>query len=310
MTRTFTERGAFIVGLRVTDSDGATTTVRRTFNVGSQQPVAAFTVSDETPDPNQDVTLTAAPTDPDGDAITSLAWDLDDDGAFDDGTSATAHVSFPSGGHLVGLKVRDALGDTGIRFVRISVTGSASPTPTPTETPTTTPTATPTETPTATPTATATATPTATATAEPTPESTATPVPQPAPSATPAPPAPAPDTAAPQLTAAPKAPKMAALVKSGIPVTVGCSEACKVTVVATVDKATAKRLKLGKKSLQVGKTTQNLAAGVKATLKVKLSGKAKKAAERQRSIKVTLTITAVDAAGNAKVSKKTVTVRR
>ena len=121
MTRTFAERGAFIIGLRVTDADGAATTVRRTFNVGSRPPVATFTVSDETPILNQDVTLTAAPTDPDGDAIASLAWDLDDDGAFDDGTSATAHVSFPAGGHLVGLKVRDALGDTGIRFVRITV---------------------------------------------------------------------------------------------------------------------------------------------------------------------------------------------
>ena len=87
-------------------------------------------------------------------------------------------------------------------------------------------------------------------------------MPQPARSATPSPPA---DTAPPQLTAAPKAPKLAALVKSGIPVTVGCSEACTVTVVASVDKATAKRLKLGK-SLEVGKTTQDLAAAARPTL--------------------------------------------
>ena len=50
------------------------------------------------------------------------------------------------------------------------------------------------------------------------------------------------------------APKLAALLKSGFPFKLGCSESCSVTVVATVNKATAKKLKLGK-SLEVGRGT-------------------------------------------------------
>ena len=117
------------------------------------------------------------------------------------------------------------------------------------------------------------------------------------------------DTSAPVLTAAPKAPKLAKLLTSGIPVKVGCSEACSVTVVASVDKATAKSLKLGRK-LEVGRIVKRLAAGKTATLSVKLSAKAKKAAKKQRSLKLKLTITAVDDAGNTKVTTKSVTVRR
>jgi hypothetical protein len=111
------------------------------------------------------------------------------------------------------------------------------------------------------------------------------------------------------LTSTAAAPKLAALLKSGIPVKLGCSESCSVTVVATVDKATAKKLKLGK-SLEVGRGTGSLGAGKSASLSVKLNAKAKKGLKRQKSVKVKLTIVAVDAAGNRKETTKSVTVRR
>lgn len=49
--------------------------------------------------------------DPDGQPLT-YAWDLDDDGAFDDATGATATWTYPSGVHHARLLVTDADGDT------------------------------------------------------------------------------------------------------------------------------------------------------------------------------------------------------
>jgi PKD repeat protein len=256
--------GTHTVSVRVTDSDGASTIASRTIVVGSRPPVAAFEVSDGAPQAGQPLTLTSTSSDPDGGAIASYAWDLDDDGAFDDASGATAAVTFATQGvRRVGLKVRDGGGDTGIRYSRVTVSGTWVPTPTP--------------------------------------EPSATPVPNPGPQATPSP---APDRVAPVVTATVKAPKLATLAKSGLPVKVRCSEACTVTVVLTVDKATAKRLKLGTK-LELGRAT-----GKGGTVKIKLGAKARKAIAKQRSVKIKLTITAVDAAGNRRVTTKTLTVKR
>ena len=76
------------------------------------------------------------------------------------------------------------------------------------------------------------------------------------------------------------------------------------TAVLTVDKATAKRLKLGTK-LEVGRV-----AGKPGKLTVRLAAKPRKAIAKQRSLKLKLTITAVDAAGNRAVTTKFVTVKR
>src|SRR4051794_15836375 len=43
----------------------------------------------------------------------SYAWDLDDDGAFDDGTGATAHPTFTAGSHRVRVQATDEDGRTG-----------------------------------------------------------------------------------------------------------------------------------------------------------------------------------------------------
>ena len=52
-------------------------------------PVASFTRDVDEPAAVQVVTFTDTSTDRDG-TIASRAWDLDDDGAYDDGTGATA----------------------------------------------------------------------------------------------------------------------------------------------------------------------------------------------------------------------------
>ena len=249
--------GVSSFALRLTDAEGATGAASRTFTTGTRAPVASFAVSDRTPDVGQPITLTSTATDPDGDTLVSSQWDLDDDGAFDDTGGGTATATFATGGvHLVGLKVRDAGGDTGIAYVRVRVTGTATPMPTPTPTP--------------------------------------TPQVNPGPGITSAK-----DTSAPVVTVPRiRAPRLAALVKSGLPVRVGCSEPCALRVVA----------KTG--SRELGRATRSLTAAGTATLRVKLTAKAKRAVRRQRSLKVKLTITAADFAGNRRVTTRTVSVRR
>ena len=94
--------GTYTIGLRATDVDGASVTTTRTVTVGTRAPVASFTASDEVPDVGEVVTLTSTSTDPDGDALASSAWDLDDDGQFDDAVGPTATSLLPDDRRPVG----------------------------------------------------------------------------------------------------------------------------------------------------------------------------------------------------------------
>lgn len=70
-------------------------------------PVARMTRSIDAPVAGQALTFTDTSTDADG-SIQSRAWDLDDDGQFDDGTDATATTTFASAGSFtVRLRVTD-----------------------------------------------------------------------------------------------------------------------------------------------------------------------------------------------------------
>ena len=121
------------------------------------------------------------------------------------------------------------------------------------------------------------------------------------------------DTAAPNLTiAAPKGKnaKLKALLSGGLPFSLTCSEACQASLTASVDATTAKRLKLGKKAMTVGKVTRALTAGSRTAIKLKLTAKAAKAAKKARSIRLKLTFLALDAAGNKKQVTRTMTIRK
>jgi hypothetical protein len=102
----------YTFGAMVEDGAGAYGAVRDTFSIGTLPPRAAFT-SDG---PN----VVAKATDADGDAITSLEWDLDGDRAFDDATGSSARALV--GRRLVGLKATDAGGDVGIDYAWIDGT--------------------------------------------------------------------------------------------------------------------------------------------------------------------------------------------
>ncbi len=107
--RSYARSGVRTIGVRITDTDGdaatATLQLTDTVTVTNRAPsVPTITSVPGAAVRGQIVSLTAAATDPEGTAVT-YAWDLDDDGAFDDGTGANADRTMPASGVLA-AKVR------------------------------------------------------------------------------------------------------------------------------------------------------------------------------------------------------------
>ncbi len=118
---TFTTAGPHVVRLKVTDNDGATAIVSRTFTVVAQAPTASFTVSPAVPAIGQTITLTSTSTDPDG-TIAHTDWDLDDDGQADDATGSPVTTSFATAGdHVVRLRVQDNDGNVVTKETTIGI---------------------------------------------------------------------------------------------------------------------------------------------------------------------------------------------
>lgn len=94
--------------------------------VANLPPVASFDQSPQEPSPGQEVTFSSTASDPDG-QIVAQAWDLDDDGEFDDGggTLATRRFTRP-GLYTVRLRVVDDDGASDVAVRQVTVTaGSA-----------------------------------------------------------------------------------------------------------------------------------------------------------------------------------------
>ena len=120
-SQTYAKAGTYTVRLQVTDDDGATNSVSKTVTVANRAPVAAFSVAPASPSTGQAVSFSSSSSDPDG-TIASQAWDLDNDGAYDDGTAATASKTFAKAGtYTVGLKVTDDNGDTNTLAKNVTV---------------------------------------------------------------------------------------------------------------------------------------------------------------------------------------------
>ncbi len=111
VARSFSSPGTKSVGLRVTDSDGASATVVRNVVVQPNPPSAAFSFAPQSPLSGETVTFDGSGSSaPAGQTITAMNWDLDDDGAFDDGSWPYAQASYSTPGpHTVQLRV-DASG--------------------------------------------------------------------------------------------------------------------------------------------------------------------------------------------------------
>jgi PKD repeat protein len=119
--------GERIVGLRVTDNSGATTTTTRALTVENRAPSASFTA---TPNPvisGATVSLNAsASADADG-TIAKYEWDLDGNGSYETtSTGATTTTSFATPGEkTVGLRVTDDNGATATTTRAVTVQNRA-----------------------------------------------------------------------------------------------------------------------------------------------------------------------------------------
>jgi hypothetical protein len=100
-----------------------------------------------------------------------------------------------------------------------------------------------------------------------------------------------------------RTPRLATLRSRGLTVTLRCSAACRATVVAQLDRATARRLKL--RSRVLGRATSTGGA-----VRIRLGSAARRALARSRSVKVQLRITAVGADGARVTANRTLTIRR
>ena len=119
-------------------------------------------------------------------------------------------------------------------------------------------------------------------------------------------PAPAPPIAKQPLTltvVSGRTPKLASLLKNGVTLTVRCSASCRTTVVASVDKTTMKKLHLRSRTVGRG-------IGFGAAVRVRLSSDARRALKRVKSVRLTLTITAVGSDGLGAAASRTLVVKR
>lgn len=105
----FASPGPHMVTLRV-KSGGEQTEAEKTVRVGNRAPSASFSYFPAAPTAGASVSFVSTSSDPDT-PIARQAWDLDDDGAFDDGTGERVSRTFPSAGtYTVRLQVTDTGG--------------------------------------------------------------------------------------------------------------------------------------------------------------------------------------------------------
>ncbi len=106
------------------------------------------------------------------------------------------------------------------------------------------------------------------------------------------------DTAAPAVTV--RAPRRLArrTLLRGVKVTVTCSEACTATGQLMIDRATARRVGLGKKAMSVGRARKTLAGPGRVTLTIRPPAKARRKLRHGKLRRVSVKLGAVDLAGN------------
>jgi PKD repeat protein len=130
-SRTFPRPGESVVGLEVEDDDGTTSVATRRIAVQNRAPAASFQLKPQAPVAGERVRFVSTAQDPDG-TLAAVAWDLDGDGAYDDGTGAVAARRYRSAGrHVVRLRVTDAEGAQAMAQSAIDVSKPSPITPFP-----------------------------------------------------------------------------------------------------------------------------------------------------------------------------------
>ena len=101
--------------------NGDPSTQKQTVTVLNRPPTASFALVPAAPVTRQAVTLTSTSVDPDG-PIVAQEWDLDGDGAFDDGLGETAlYFWLRAGPHPVALRVTDRDGAAAVAQLSVVV---------------------------------------------------------------------------------------------------------------------------------------------------------------------------------------------
>ena len=95
--------------------------------------------------------------------------------------------------------------------------------------------------------------------------------------------------------------KLRALIAKGLPLTLECSSSCRLSAALTVDRKTAKKLRL--KSRRIGSVTKAAQSG-RTRAVLKLTRAAKRALRRQRRLAATLNITVSKAGPSLKLTRK------
>jgi hypothetical protein len=117
--------GTFTVGLRVTDVDGASDTDTASVVVANIAPFADAG-GPYSGDQGAAITVSGSASSDPGNDIVGYAWDLDNDGFYDDATGVSAAFSSAlPGTFTVGLRVTDADGDSGTAMAGVTVNDTA-----------------------------------------------------------------------------------------------------------------------------------------------------------------------------------------
>jgi subtilisin-like proprotein convertase family protein len=124
LVHAFATRGAYDVGLRITDDHGDSDTVNRSISI-TTPPVASFTASPVQPLSGADVTLDGSASHPgDTGTIVRWEWDLDGNGTFELDTGALSSTTtrfLTPGPHETRLRVTDDTGATAVAVKSVVV---------------------------------------------------------------------------------------------------------------------------------------------------------------------------------------------
>jgi PKD repeat protein len=144
----FSTPGCLAIRLRVTDDGGNTSEAVAVLDVLAlgelalcppppppppptinRPPRALFSFAPAAPTAGESVSFVSGATDPDG-PVAVQEWDLDGDGAFDDGSGPMAQIVYPTAGpRTVSLRVADPAGITAVASQIVTVAAASAATP-------------------------------------------------------------------------------------------------------------------------------------------------------------------------------------